>query len=432
MHKSVLFALLLTLAGYASPAFTQWLYYGGDQGGQHHSPLSQINRDTVDDLELAWTYQTGELEQHPEQKSFASFHATPILLPEAAGQSLTFCTPFNRIIAVDPTTGAERWAFDAKIDIPDSGMVRFNCRGIAYWQDSQQTKECQHRLFMGTFDLRLTAVDALTGKACPDFGDNGFINIKNSLLAEINAKAKLTGRPAQLKAGDVQFSSPPVVIGDIVIIGSSNNTKGKRIDGPSGMVRAFNARTGEPAWQFDPVPRNVKDPEHRNWTKAALEVTGAANVWSMMAVDEERDLVFLPTASASPDFFGGTRPGDNRYANSVVALRGSTGEVVWHFQIVHHDVWDLDIPAQPILTRVNKDGESIPVVVQLTKQGLIFVLHRDTGEPVFGVEERPVPTDGVAGELLACRFVTAARPRDDRRYMAPVQFHENAAKIVFG
>jgi quinoprotein glucose dehydrogenase len=149
------------------------------------------------------------------------------------------------------------------------------------------------------------------------------------------------------------------------------------------------------------VPRNPGDPQAAGWTASALALTGAANVWSMMSVDPERGLVFLPTASASPDFYGGTRPGDNRYANSVVALRARNGEVAWHFQVVHHDVWDLDLPAQPMLVDIERGGRRIPVVVQLTKQGMIFVLHRDTGEPVFPVEERPVPTDGVPGERLS-------------------------------
>jgi len=186
-----------------------------------------------------------------------------------------------------------------------------------------------------------------------------------------------------------------------VILGSTNNTKFRRIDGPSGMVRAFDARTGALSWTFDPVPRNPGDPEAGHWTTAALAATGAANVWSFMSVDSRRGLVFLPTASAAPDFFGGARPGDDRYADSVVALRAATGEVVWHYQVVHHDVWDLDMPAQPMLVNVPRAGRDTPAVVQLTKMGLIFVFDRDTGIPLFPVEERPVPQDGVPGEVLS-------------------------------
>jgi quinoprotein glucose dehydrogenase len=254
---------------------------------------------------------------------------------------------------------------------------------------------------MATTDLRLVAIDATSGRRCESFGANGEINVGRAVREEVEAKAAAIGRAADFRHGDLQFSSPPVIVDDIVLIGSSNNTKFRRDDGPSGKVRAFDARTGEPRWTFDPVPRNADDPEAKNWTAAALRTVGAANVWSMMSVDEERGLVFLPTASASPDFYGGNRPGDNRYANSVVALHTVSGRVAWHFQIVHHDVWDLDTPAQPILTTIRKDGKAIPVVIQLTKQGFVFVLHRETGAPVFPVEERPVPTEAVPGEVLS-------------------------------
>jgi quinoprotein glucose dehydrogenase len=395
--------ILLLISAFCSAALAEdWLYYGGNQGGAHHSELRQINRANVASLELAWSYRTGAIARHPEQRASASFHATPILLPTSAGQSLVFCTPFNRIIALDPVSGAERWTYDPELLLGPPGS-RYNCRGIAYWQDTAtpDSESCAQRLFMGTFDLRLIAIDALNGRACEEFGTDGQVDIKTMLMAEVQAKAAAIGRPANYRDGNVQFSSPPAVIGDIVVLGSSNNTKFNRIDGPSGMVRAFDARSGTLQWTFDPVPRNPGDPQADNWTTEALQITGAANVWSMMSVDEERDLLFLPTASASPDFFGGTRPGDNRYANSVVALRGASGEIVWHYQIVHHDVWDLDLPAQPILIDIERGGRRIPVVVQLTKQGMIFVLHRETGEPVFAVEERPVPQDGVAGETLA-------------------------------
>jgi len=401
--NSIRLTLVILTGLCASAAASQdWLYYGGSQGGSHHSALRQINRDNVDRLELAWSYRTGAIERHPERRAFASFHATPLLLPKQAGESLVFCTPFNRIIALDPVSGEERWAYDPELDLGPVGG-RYNCRGIAYWHDRTATEpeNCEHRLFMGTFDLRVVAIDARTGQACDDFGENGQVDVRPMLLAEVEAKADAIGRAANYRIGDVQFSSPPAVIGDVVVIGSSNNTKFRRIDGPSGVVRAFDARTGELRWTFDPVPRNPDDPQADNWTEQALAVTGAANVWSMMSVDEERGLLFLPTASASPDFFGGTRPGDNRYANSVVALEGATGKISWHFQIVHHDVWDLDLPAQPILVDIERDGRRVPVVVQLTKQGMIFVLHRDTGKPVFPVEERAVPQDGVPGEVLS-------------------------------
>ncbi|MEJ2137880.1 MAG: pyrroloquinoline quinone-dependent dehydrogenase [Gammaproteobacteria bacterium] len=369
-----------------------WPAYGGDQGGRHYSGAATINSTNVQDLQLAWSYQHGELETFAGPHMTASWHVTPILLPEEASQSLVICTPFNRIVALHPETGAERWVFDPDVGRV-SGFIRHNCRGVAYWQDRQAPvgAVCRHRIFAGTETMRLIAVDALSGKACADFGVQGTVDVDP--LTRI--------KTPDLKRGDMQFSSPPVIVGDVVVMGSSDNTKADRSNNPSGAVRAFDARTGRLRWSFDPVPRNLNDPAAAGWTEDALARTGGANVWSMMSVDTERDLVFLPTASAGPQYYGGDRPGDNRYANSVVALRGSTGEVVWHYQTLHHDLWDYDVPSQPILLNLEVDGESVPVVLQLTKQGLTFILHRETGEPLFPIEERPVPTDGVPGEVVS-------------------------------
>ena len=396
---------LLLLADHGAAGDGDWLHYGGDAGGSHYSALADIDRTNVARLAPAWVYRTGELERHPDRRAFASFHATPLLTPAAAGQSLVFCTPFNRIVALDPVSGRERWIFDAKPALGPPGL-RYNCRGIAYWEDTvsaprEQSAACRHRLFMATTDLRLLAVDARTGQACAGFGNAGVIDLGAAIRNEAEIKARLIGRPADLRPGDIQFSSPPVIVAGTVIIGSSNNTKFRRNDGPSGAVRAFDARTGEPRWSFDPIPRDSAEPETADWTNAALAATGAANVWSQMSVDEARGLVFLPTASAAPDFFGGTRPGQNRYANSVVALHAATGKIAWHYQLVHHDVWDLDLPAQPMLVEIEREGRRIPSVVQLTKMGLIFTFERDTGEPVFPIEERAVPQAAVPGEVLS-------------------------------
>lgn len=399
-------ALLLPLLLTASPASIAgdagWTFYGGDAGGSHYSSLDQINRGNVGKLVKAWEYSTGELARHPDRKAFASFHATPLLLPAAAGQSLVFCTPFNRLIALDPATGRERWVFDPQLDLGPPG-TRYNCRGIAYWQDAEApaSAACAHRLYMGTGDLRLVAVDARNGRACQDFGSAGTVDVKALVLAEAEARAQRIGRPVNFRHGDVQFSSPPTIAGTVVVVGSANNTKFRRNDGPSGAVRAFDLRSGALRWSFDPVPRNPADPQAAGWTEDALATTGAANVWSIMSYDPARDLVFLPTASAAPDFFGGTRPGDNRYANSVVALRASTGEVAWHYQLVHHDVWDIDLPAQPMLLDLTIGGQPVPSVVQLTKMGLVFAFDRATGAPVLPIEERPVPGGGVQGEQLS-------------------------------
>jgi quinoprotein glucose dehydrogenase len=372
-----------------------WAHYGGDAGASRFSPLVQINRDNVGRLEPAWQWRHGDFERHPDRRGFAGFQATPILLPDDAGAHLVVCTPFNRIVALDPATGRERWAFDPEVQL-SKVPTRLKCLGVAYWRDpvAAPGAHCAHRIFSGTTDRRLLALDARDGAPCSGFGSGGQVDANPVIQAT---------QPAHPDPWGVIFSAPPVVVNGVVVIGHVNNMKNQFAAAPSGAVRGFDARTGALRWSFDPVPRSA-DPAiltTLGWSAAAAATTGGANVWSLMSVDESRDLVFLPTASAAPNFFGGTRPGDNRYANSVVALRGTTGEVVWHFQTIHHDVWDWDLPTHPMLVEIERGGRRIPAVVQLTKQGFVFVLERETGRPLFPVEERPVPTDGVPGEILS-------------------------------
>jgi quinoprotein glucose dehydrogenase len=371
----------------------EWQYYGQDSGGARFSGLTQINADNVDELELAWSHRYGDLSKYPEHTYLAGYHVTPILLPEEAGRSLIACTPFHKMFALDPATGEERWSFDSEITFGPF-KTRLKCLGVAYWEDSELANEsaCKYRVYMGTSDRRIISLDARTGSPCKDFGENGQVDV-NPIIARTP--------PVPDSHWGMVYSAPPVLVNDVLVIGSINNMKNQFPNAANGSIRGFDARTGEFLWDFDPVPRNPDDPEAANWDPEALKTTGGGNVWSMFSVDHERDLIFLPTASTSPNFYGGTRPGDNRYGNSLVALRGATGEIVWHFQMVHHDVWDWDLPAQPILVDMQRNGETIPAVVQLTKQGLIFVFNRETGEPVFPIEERPVPTDGVPGDILS-------------------------------
>ncbi len=384
-------------------AQSDWLDHGGDRGGSRYSALAQIDRSNVQSLELAWTYRTGDGEGTAAEAGFSGLQGTPIRLPEEAGGSLVICSAYNEVIALDPATGRERWRFDPRVVRGQRG-TQYKCRGVAQWHDDSAASDaaCTWRILLVTFDQRLYALDARTGKRCAGFGDLGLVRlmplIKNT-------------QPA-VDSDTVLTYMPPTIVRDTIVIGSSVGAKFKRADAPSGAIRAFDARTGAFKWSFDPVPRNRDDPEARNWDEAALAQTGGGNVWSLMSADEERDLVFLPTSSPSPNYYGGTRPGQNRYANSTVALRGSTGEVVWHFQIVHHDVWDWDMPSQPLLVDIQRGEETIPAVVQLTKHGLVFVFHRETGDPLFPVEERAVPTDGVDGEVLSPTqpFPTAPPP----------------------
>ncbi len=369
LTPAILLAALLFAA--AAPAWA-WENWGGDPGGTRFSPLAQITPANVGNLVPAWDFRTGDLENRPPAlMARTKFEATPLFVED----SLIFCTPFNEVIALDPGTGAQKWRYDPKISAAQRPANRYNCRGVTYWVDRQAAEgaACRSRIFMGTNDYRLIALDARSGVPCADFGSNGEVGIE-------------IGKPL-LWPGEFQITSAPVVSRGVVVVGSSI-ADNVRVDAPPGTVRAFDARTGAARWSFDPLVH-----DHIS--------AGHANVWAPMSADDARGLVFLPTTSPSPDFFGGKRPGNNEHANSVVALRSETGELVWSFQTVHHDVWDYDLPAQPTLARIDTGEGMRDVVIQPTKQGFVFVLDRDTGKPVWPVEERAVPQGGVEGEQLS-------------------------------
>jgi quinoprotein glucose dehydrogenase len=355
----------------AAPALA-WEHWGGDRGGMRFSPLAAITPKNVDRLIKAWQFRTGDLEARaPEVMARTKSQATPLFVEN----SVIFCSPFNEVIALDPGTGAQKWRFDPKISTATRVANRYNCRGVTYWIDQQAAEgaACRSRIFMNTNDVRLIALDAKTGAPCADFGMSGEIRID-------------VGEPPAA-SGEFQITSPPVVGRGVIVVGSAIGDN-RAVDAPRGTVRAFDARTGKPRWTWDPLLHDGI-------------VAGHANVWAPMSVDEERGLVFLPTGSASPDFWGGKRPGNNEHANSVVALRIETGELVWSFQTVHHDLWDYDVPAQPTLARIDTETGLRDVVIQPTKQGFVFVLDRVTGKPVWPVEERAVPQGGAEGEQLS-------------------------------
>jgi len=390
LTKAIIGICISVLAGSALGSGGQdpyggWAFYGGTQDGIRYSSLKQITAENVSDLEVAWVYHSGETDRRgPDLIANSSTQNTPTLV---AG-SLMVCTPFNRLIALDPATGTERWVFDAEIDINHKMPFHYNCRGVTAWEDPQADpdSDCQVRVFMNTNDERLFAIDAKTGKRCAAFGTNGEISVAQS-------------RPVQFP-GERKLTSAPVVVNGIVAVGSfvMDNL---RSDAPSGAVFAFDAASGERLWSFDPIPRDKSDPAYATWQDDSALTTGAANVWSNMVADPARNLIFLPVGSASPDFWGGERKGDNLYSSSIVALNASNGEVVWHFQHVHHDIWDFDTPSPPMLIDIERNGRQVPLVVQNTKQGFSFVLNRENGEPFFGVEERPVPQDALPGEWLS-------------------------------
>ena len=355
----------------------EWASYGRDPGGTKYSPLSSINRKNVATLKTAWTYHTGDL-YRPNKGRPTALETTPLFVDN----TLFITTPIGRVAALDPETGQERWSYDPKID-RDAGYGDFANRGAATWYDKERK---QRRIFVTPIDARLIALDAASGKPCADFGKDGEVDLRAGLKISPQYKS------------EYEATSPPAVIGNLVIVGSAI-ADNYRAEAPSGEVRAFDARTGALRWTWDPlvVSKDVK--------------TGAANAWSIISVDEERNLVFIPTGSPSPDYYGGERPGDNRNANSVVALRGDTGKPVWNFQTVHHDLWDYDVASQPTLYTVRKDGIEIPAVAVGSKTGHLFLLHRETGKPLFAVEERAVPKSDVPGEKASATQPFPSMPK---------------------
>jgi quinoprotein glucose dehydrogenase len=389
--------LVGTLLALATPLAAQgWESYGGDPGGSRYSPLAQINRDNVTGLELAWQYRTGAVRDNPALKPFIDFQATPILLPPEAGRHLVLCDPFSRVIALDPVKGTERWVYDPQINkTPYAG--RFKCKGTSYWRDQSAPAQaaCTHRLFMPTADKRLIAIDARNGAPCEGFGVKGTVDFEPLLKAL---------QPAEGTQG-TQLLAPAAVVRDVVVVSTTSN-KFKNAASVNGAIRGLDARTGALKWTWDPLVRNAAS----GLTPTPPNV-GGGNVWAPMSVDNERDLVFLPTASPAPNYWGAHRPGDNKWANSIVALRGSTGEFVWGFQTLHHDVWDRDVGSPPIAADIRRDGETIPAVIQLVKTAMLFAFNRETGEPLFPIEERPVPTDtDIEGESLSPTQPFPVRP----------------------
>ncbi|MFY9235416.1 MAG: pyrroloquinoline quinone-dependent dehydrogenase [Fimbriimonadaceae bacterium] len=349
--------LSVIIAAAVGQSTVEWPAYGNDPGGMRYSTLAAIDKSHVKKLKVAWTYRHGDIADERGQPK-SSFESTPIMV----GGTLYFSTPFSRVIALNAATGEHQWSFDPKINrrrpIASEPLIH---RGVAAWRDS---KTGQRRIFIGTYDARLFALDAASGKPLKDFGDAGMIDLKKGLRRVI--------------PGEYQIAQPPTVIGDIVVMGSTIGDNNEA-EASSGTVRAFDARTGELVWSFEPFPG------------------GAANAWAVMSADPATGTVFIPTSSPSPDYFGGLRPGNNADANSLVALNAKTGRVKWRYQVVRHDVWDYDIPAQPILCTIRR----IPAVVILTKMGFVFVLDRRTGKPISPVADKVVPASKVPGEKLS-------------------------------
>jgi quinoprotein glucose dehydrogenase len=339
----------------------------------------------VAELRVAWTFRTGELGQGMKDWSHSAFEATPILYHG----TLYLTTSGTDVIAVNAQSGKLRWRHDThnRRDLRYSDGVS---RGVSLWIDAASASEapCHARIYAPTLDGRMLALDAATGVACPDFGDHGSLNL-------------LQGIRSQDKDGDAMrhylVTSPPAIVDGKVIIGSSIGDNRAVLE-ELGSVRAFDARTGALLWSWDPIPRDPSNPVYAQWSADSIGNASAANAWAPLSVDAARHLVFVPTGSVSPDYYGGERPGDNRWANSVVALNADNGQFQWGQQLVHHDIWDYDVGSQPTLVDLVHDGKHVAALIQATKTGFLYTFDRDNGTPVFPIVEKPVPQDAVPGE----------------------------------
>lgn len=360
----------------------EWPNYGHGLDGSKYSPLTTIKQTNVAQLKPAWTFATGHLDRQAAtpkwQIAKAALEVTPIMLE----RKLFLCDPLNSVFALDAASGKKIWSYDPDVDGQVSGD--YVCRGVAAWVDHSADPKavCSREIFVATSDARLIALDAETGKPCEGFGRGGQVSLKEGL--------------GDTRTGEYSPSSPPTVVGDLVILGSGVADNWRK-DAPSGVIRAYDVRSGKMRWAWDPVPSGYHRPsnESGDWAR------GTPNAWFVFSADEPNDMLFLGTGNASPDLFGGERNNLDFYGSSIVALKASTGQYLWHFQTVHHDLWDYDVDSQPILFTLHTATGDIPALAQATKAGHIFVLDRRDGKPIFPVEERPVPQSDVAGEYTS-------------------------------
>jgi len=378
-------------AGNASPFLSaegarkpnEWPVYGGDAGGLKYSPLTTIDRSDVSRLTVAWTWKTGEQPVTPPGATIPARPGQFQVTPLAIGDTLFLSTPFNRVVALDAATGRELWAYDPHAydaGQPSNG-TGFVHRGVATWSDGKQ------RRILIASRWRLIAIDAATGKPIPTFGANGEVDLTANILWSVEHKHYTN-------------TSPPVVYGDLVIVGNGVGDRLVYKRDPPGDIQAFDVRTGKRVWRFNPIPQ-PGEYGNETWEDSSWARMGHTNVWAPFTVDVKRGLVYLPFGTPSNDWYGGERLGDNLFAESIVCLDAKTGRRVWHYQITHHGLWDYDMPSPPVLATIHKDGRALDVVAMVTKQGWVFVFDRVTGQPVWPIVERPAAASDVPGERAA-------------------------------
>lgn len=380
---------LFAVSAAAQFAGNEWRAYGGDAGGSRYSTLDQINRGNVGKLKTAWTFHTGEGVPEtstaintgsPAYSGRPTFQCTPLMIDGV----LYVTTSSSRVIALDAENGRKLWEFDPQAN--KSGKKKLHQhRGVSYWEGIGSDGKKQRFIIFASTDARLYALDAATGKPFVSFGKDGSIDLREGIADNYPTL-------------NYDVTSPPAIYKNLIIIGA--RVPEDVAKGPSGDVRAFDVRTGKLAWRFHTIPQ-PGEAGHETWTGDSWKERTGANAWSIISVDAKRGMVFLPLGSASHDFYGGERKGNNLFANSIVALRADTGKLVWHYQTVHHDIWDFDVPAQPNLVTVRHNGKNVPAVAQMTKMGFTYLFDRMTGKPLFPIEERAVPASSVPGEQTA-------------------------------
>ena len=364
----------------AAAADRDWRHVGGNAGSQRYSPLAQIDRSNVDSLEIVWRWKADNFGPEPE----LNYRTTPIVI----GRTLYATAGARRVVvAIDAATGETLWMQREDEGARADAAPRANSgRGVAYWSDGEDA-----RILVITAGYRLIALDARTGRPIESFGEGGRVDLKRGLDRELD-----------LESAPIGSTSPPLVVGDIVVVGSAlaDGSRPPLLSMPPGHVRGYDVRTGNRVWIFHTIP-HPGEFGHASWPADAWRTAGNTAVWTTMSADLEAGLVYLPVEAATGDFWGGHRSGDNLFAQSLVCLDAKTGRRKWSFQTVHHDVWDYDLPAAPILVDVEHAGQLVPAVAQLTKQGFTFVFDRLSGEPLWPIEERAVPASDVPGERLS-------------------------------
>jgi quinoprotein glucose dehydrogenase len=395
IEKSKTLVLCIALGSGSFAAANDWPSYGGDNGSQKYMPFDQINKANVSTIASAWTWQSSDnvtvadnFKQENYKATPGGYKATPIVV----NGTMYVPTSFGRIAALDAQTGAEKWVFDTKAwEAGRPPNLGYNTRGVGYWEGNGK-----QRIFLATNDSYLWSIDAVSGKPDPNFADEGKLDLAQGLGREIDRR----------QYGVV---SPPLITNNRVVVNSIINDGPTTKEMPPGNVRAFNPETGALEWMFKTIPQ-AGEFGNETWEDGSWQYTGNTNSWTIMSADDELGIVYIPIGTPTNDWYGGLRKGDNLFAESLLAVRADNGERIWHYQMVHHGVWDYDLPAAPTLVDINVDGQPIKAVVAISKQGFSYVFNRITGEPVWPIEERPVPVSSMPGEKLSATQPFPTKP----------------------